>query len=97
MHEFENDETMTGIAFIDINFFCTSLQCVQNFIVAGDFAKSIWFCAFQEEPPKIIMLGKDYYHLHTTACEFLIDDNLLCMFAADNERNAHLFSYAPYS
>jgi cleavage and polyadenylation specificity factor subunit 1 len=44
---FEDDESLVGVAFIDVQIYVTSMNSIKNFILLGDAQKSIWFLGFQ--------------------------------------------------
>jgi hypothetical protein len=41
------DERLMGLAFLDVSLYVTSIRVFKNFILIGDFAKSIWFVSLQ--------------------------------------------------
>lgn len=47
IYDFEDGESLVGIAFLDTNIFITSISCVKSFVIVGDIQKSILFLAFQ--------------------------------------------------
>ncbi|KAI8813010.1 CPSF A subunit region-domain-containing protein, partial [Cladochytrium replicatum] len=96
IHSYDG-ESLVGVAFIDVNIYVHSITSVKNVIMIGDIYKSVWLLAFQDEPPKLVILGKDYYPLQVISCEFLIDESNLGLLVTDVEMNAHIFSYAPYN
>ncbi|KAK9727894.1 mRNA cleavage and polyadenylation factor subunit [Basidiobolus ranarum] len=97
IRSFEDNESLVGVAFIDVQIYVTSASSVKNLILIGDVYKSIWFLAFQEEPAKLVLLGKDYHPLDIQCTNFLIDDKTLNFVVSDNDKNVHLFSYSPYN
>ena len=47
MYAMEDDETINGIAFLDVNIYVTSLSSVKNIILVGDVLKSVLCIGFQ--------------------------------------------------
>lgn len=47
VRSFEDNETLTGIAFIDVQIYVTSVKVVKNTIMLADAYKSVWFVGFQ--------------------------------------------------
>ncbi|KAJ8329492.1 mRNA cleavage and polyadenylation factor subunit [Batrachochytrium dendrobatidis] len=94
MYQLEDGE-ITGVAFLDVNVFVTSLSSVKNLIQICDIQKSVWFVAFQEEPAKLAVLGRDVHPLQGYAANMLIDDNQLALLVADGDKNLHTMIYAP--
>ncbi|KAJ3110285.1 Cleavage and polyadenylation specificity factor subunit 1 [Phlyctochytrium bullatum] len=97
LHSFEDGESLSGVAFIDANIFVNTVTSVKNMILLGDVMKSVMFVGFQEDPPQMRLLGKDYYPLHTGDAEFLIDGNQTSFVVADTDGNVILMNYAPYN
>ncbi|KAI9205850.1 CPSF A subunit region-domain-containing protein [Polychytrium aggregatum] len=97
IHSFEDAESLVGVAFLDVNIYVTTVSVVKNLILVGDISKSVWFLGFQEEPPKLALLGKDFNKLSVYSSAFLVNDNLLSLLVADGDKNLHMFSYAPYN
>lgn len=89
--------TLNGVAFLDVNIFVVSLSSVKNFILIADIHKSVWFVAFQEDPAKLVMLGKDLYPVSVVGSEFIIGDKSLAMLVSDVNHNLHLMSYDPHA
>jgi cleavage and polyadenylation specificity factor subunit 1 len=96
MYEREDTE-LNGVAFLDVNIFVVSMSSVKNFILISDIYRSVWFAVFQEDPPKIILLGKDLYPVHVIGSEFIIGDSDLGLLVSDDKSNLHVMSYEPYS
>ncbi|KAG9080614.1 mRNA cleavage and polyadenylation factor subunit, partial [Ceratobasidium sp. 370] len=44
---FDLDEKLTGVAFMDVGVYVTSLRPLKNLLLIGDVVKSVWFVAFQ--------------------------------------------------
>ncbi|KAI9146233.1 CPSF A subunit region-domain-containing protein [Paraphysoderma sedebokerense] len=97
MYDFEDNERLQGIAFQDMNLMVNSIATARNFILAGDLYKSASFLAFQEDPPKLQLLGKDYYPLHVTSVDYIIDGPNVSFVLGDEDGNIHLLAYAPYN
>ncbi|KAJ3053431.1 Cleavage and polyadenylation specificity factor subunit 1 [Rhizophlyctis rosea] len=97
IHSFEDDDSLTGVAFLDVNMYVHSICAIKNLILVSDIMKSVWFLGFQEEPPKLVLLGKDYHAMRVYASEFLIDDQMLAFLVGDEEMNLHVLTYAPYN
>ena len=96
VHSFENNDTLNGIAFIDANTWIKQVAVVKNFFVIADIRLSISFACFQEDPPKIVILGKDHApSLHATHCDFLLTASELMILMGDEKDGIHSFSYDP--
>eukprot|EP00842_Homolaphlyctis_polyrhiza_P002399 jgi/Hompol1/315/HPOL_002464-RA len=96
MYELEDGE-LNAVAFMDVNIYVTSLSAVKNLILMCDIHKSVWFIAFQDEPAKLQMIGKDVQPLMGFYAEMMIDDNQLALLVADGEKNLHVMAYSPYN
>ncbi|QRW23646.1 cleavage and polyadenylation specificity factor protein [Rhizoctonia solani] len=78
---FDLDEKLTGIAFMDVGVCVTSLRPLKNLLLVGDMVKSVWFVAFQEEPFKLVPLGKDRQQLSVTHADFFFGSQAQLSFA----------------
>ncbi|KAF9194083.1 Cleavage and polyadenylation specificity factor subunit 1 [Haplosporangium sp. Z 11] len=96
VRSFEDNETLTGIAFIDVQIYVTSVKVVKNTIMLADAYKSVWFVGFQDEPTKLVMLGKDYNPMEAMNVSYLIENQTLHIVVADSEKNIRLLQYAPF-
>ncbi|KAF9924351.1 Cleavage and polyadenylation specificity factor subunit 1 [Linnemannia zychae] len=96
VRSFEDNETLTGIAFIDVQIYVTSVKVVKNTIMLADAYKSVWFVGFQDEPTKLVMLGKDYNPMEAMNVSYLIENQTMNIVVADSEKNIRLLQYAPY-
>ncbi|KAJ3160953.1 Cleavage and polyadenylation specificity factor subunit 1 [Geranomyces michiganensis] len=96
IHTFEDNESLTGVAFIDINMYVNTVCAIKNLILVGDIMKSVCFLGFQEDPPKLALLGKDYHALNVYGLEFMVDDPALSFVVGDGDCNLHVMSYDPY-
>ncbi|KAG0368622.1 CPSF A subunit region-domain-containing protein [Gamsiella multidivaricata] len=97
VRSFEDNETLTGIAFIDVQIFVTSVKVVKNTIMLADAYKSVWFIGFQDEPTKLVLLGKDYHPMESMNVSYLIENQTLNIVVADAEKNIRLLQYTPYN
>ncbi|GAB5591624.1 mRNA cleavage and polyadenylation factor subunit [Umbelopsis nana] len=97
IYSFEDNESLVGVAFIDVQTYVTSMVAIKNFILLGDAQKSIWFLGYQVEPAKLIMLGKDYHDLGVNCVGFLAEEKSLQLLVGDTEENIAVYQYAPYN
>ena len=80
---------LNGIAFIDINTHVRQVAVAKNFFVIADIRLSISFACFQEDPPKIVILGKDHApSLRTAHVDFLLTGSELMIVTGD-EKDAY--------
>ena len=47
IHEFDDSQDLTGIAFLDVNVYVTSVCVVKNLVFVGDMVKSVCLLGFQ--------------------------------------------------
>ncbi|KAG0002046.1 Cleavage and polyadenylation specificity factor subunit 1 [Entomortierella chlamydospora] len=97
VRSFEDNETLTGIAFIDVQIYVTSVKVVKSTIMLADAYKSVWFVGFQDEPTKLVLLGKDYNPMEAMNVSYVIENQTLHIVVADSEKNVRLLQYAPYN
>ncbi len=86
---------LNGVAFLDVNIFVVSLSAIKNVISVSDLYKSVWFVAFQEDPAKLVLLGKDLYPIELFGSEFLVGDDELAIVISDSLKNIHVLTYEP--
>ncbi|CAO3589394.1 unnamed protein product [Absidia cylindrospora] len=94
---FEDNESLVGVAFIDVQIYVTCMSSIKNFILLGDAQKSIWFLGFQIEPAKLILLGKDYQSFEVGSVNYIIDDKSLYLMVGDTDDNLNIYQYAPFN
>ncbi|PCH34488.1 hypothetical protein WOLCODRAFT_148532 [Wolfiporia cocos MD-104 SS10] len=82
---FDLDERLVGIAFLDIGVYIMKLWAVKNLLVIGDAVKSVWFVGFQEDPYKLVILGKDPYHICVTSADLFFVDSQVSLLVGDEE------------
>ncbi|KAI0634706.1 CPSF A subunit region-domain-containing protein [Trametes polyzona] len=93
---FDLDERLVGVAFLDVGVYVTSLRAVKNLLVIGDAVKSVWFIAFQEDPYKLVILGKDPQHCCITRADLFFADGHLSIVTCDEEGIVRLYAYDPH-
>ncbi|KAI8903088.1 CPSF A subunit region-domain-containing protein [Gorgonomyces haynaldii] len=95
MYQVEEGE-LNGIAFLDVNLYVVSVSAVKNLILVSDVFKSCWFVVFQEEPPSLQALGKDFYRVQVFGSDFVVDDQSIGFVVTDAHKNLRVLSYSPY-
>lgn len=73
IHAFERNESLTGVAFIDACVYGTTLSSLRSFFALGDVSKSVALFAYQERPPKVVSLARDYASRPVLACDWLVE------------------------
>ncbi|KAJ1511504.1 Cleavage and polyadenylation specificity factor subunit 1 [Coelomomyces lativittatus] len=96
LYDFEDMERLIGVAFHDTHLFVNHVVTFKAFILAGDMYKSIMLFAWQEDPPKLILVSKDHHPLSTTALSLLIQGDLAGFLVGDDEGGLNLLLYSPY-
>ncbi|ORX60565.1 hypothetical protein DM01DRAFT_1300393 [Hesseltinella vesiculosa] len=96
VYSFEDNESLVGVAFIDVQIYVTCMQSIKNYILLGDVQRSVWFLGFQLEPTKLVLLGKDYQNFEVAAVNFVINDKALYLMVCDAYDNMDIYQYAPY-
>ncbi|KAI0777316.1 CPSF A subunit region-domain-containing protein [Trametes elegans] len=92
---FDLDERLVGVAFLDVGVYVTSLRAVKNLLVIGDAVKSVWFVAFQEDPYKLVILGKDPRLCCITRADLFFADGHLSIVTCDEEGIVRIYAYDP--
>ncbi|KAF9527699.1 CPSF A subunit region-domain-containing protein [Crepidotus variabilis] len=92
---FDSDERLVGVAFMDVGVYVTSLRSLKNLLLVGDAVKSVMFVAFQEDPYKLVLLGKDIKRITVTSADFLFTDGELSIITGDEEGIIRVYEYSP--
>jgi len=93
---FDLDERLVGVAFLDVGVYVTTLRAVKNLLVIGDAVKSIWFVAFQEDPYKLVVLGKDPNPVCVTSADLFFADGRVSLVTGDEEGIVRIYEYDPH-
>lgn len=91
----EDNDALVAIAFMDSGLYTSCISSLKNYCIIGDVYKSAMFCVWQEEPPKLILLGQDGHSITTSCVEFMVHNKQLYLVVADVLGNVHTFAYAP--
>ncbi|QRV81748.1 cleavage and polyadenylation specificity factor protein [Ceratobasidium sp. AG-Ba] len=93
---FDLDEKLTGVAFMDVGVYVTSLRPLKNLLLIGDMVKSVWFAAFQEEPFKLVPVSKDRQLISVTHANFFFAPNGQLSFAVSDDMGIlRIYEYNP--
>ncbi|KAH9930484.1 CPSF A subunit region-domain-containing protein [Epithele typhae] len=92
---FDLDERLVGVAFLDVGVYVTSLRAVKNLLVIGDAVKSVWFVAFQEDPYKLVILGKDPQRGCVARADPFFADGHMSIVTCDEEGIVRIYAYDP--
>lgn len=97
IHAFERNESLTGVAFIDAGVYGTTLSSLRSFFALGDVSKSVALFAYQERPPKVVSLARDYASRPVLACEWLVEGagGEAALVTGDAMGVIRLYSYDP--
>jgi cleavage and polyadenylation specificity factor subunit 1 len=91
-------DKLEGCAFIDTQLYVSSLRSLRDYLVVGDFAKSVALCVYEPELKQIYMLGKDSTGSRggasVHAVEFLADRDELSVVSSDQGKNLLVFNYS---
>jgi cleavage and polyadenylation specificity factor subunit 1 len=91
----KEDQSLLPVAFMDMNCYVTVAKNLGGLVLFGDFAKSVWFTGFSEEPYKMTLFGKDTQELQVVAADFLPDGRQLLFVVADANGDVHVLQYDP--
>ncbi|KIO33745.1 hypothetical protein M407DRAFT_229600 [Tulasnella calospora MUT 4182] len=93
---FELDERLIGLAFLDVGLSVTSLATVKNLLLISDAIKSVWFVCFQEDPFKLVILGKDPATIYATNANFFFGEGGDLSFVTSDDRGViRIYQYNP--
>ncbi|KIJ15109.1 hypothetical protein PAXINDRAFT_99642 [Paxillus involutus ATCC 200175] len=66
-----------------------------NPLLVGDAVKSVWLVAFQEDPYKFMILGKDIRPAYATSVDFVLANGELSIALGDDDGVLRLLTYDP--
>ncbi|KAJ7291148.1 CPSF A subunit region-domain-containing protein [Mycena rebaudengoi] len=90
-----DDDRLVGVAFLDVGVYVTSLRTLKNLLLIGDAVKSIMFVAFQEDPYKLVILGKDITRVCVTTTDFFFAEGEMSIITGDEEGVIRMYEYNP--
>ncbi|CAK5269347.1 unnamed protein product [Mycena citricolor] len=90
-----DDDRLVGVAFLDVGVYVTSLRTLKNFLLIGDAVKSITFVAFQEDPYKLVILGKDLARVCVTTGDFFFAEYEMSLLTSDEDGIIRIYEYSP--
>ena len=95
VRSWEWSEWLVTVAFLDLGMYATSVQRVKNFLLVTDVQQGAYFCAFQEDPARLVLLGREYAPACLLQGAMLIDHKRLAMVTCDVAGCIRLLDYAP--
>ena len=95
VYKFDGNK-LNAIAFYDLHHMVSCVAAIKNYVLATDVYRSATFLAFQEDPYRFFLLGRDYMNLEIEQCNFLIDGNSLGLVELDKYGNLYISSFSPF-
>ncbi|GAA5906861.1 cleavage/polyadenylation factor CFT1 [Sporobolomyces salmoneus] len=92
---FEQDEVLIAVGFLDLGVHVTSLTSLKNFLLIGDAMQSVALVAFQEDPYKLVFLGRDYRPSRISSANFLVNEGKVAFVTGDDKGVLRMFEYDP--
>ncbi|GAA5885680.1 hypothetical protein JCM16303_003111 [Sporobolomyces ruberrimus] len=92
---FEQDEVLIAVGFLDLGVHVTSLTALKNFLLIGDAMQSVALVAFQEDPYKLVFLGRDYRPSRISNANFLVNEGRVSFVTGDDKGVLRMFEYDP--
>ncbi|GAA5993443.1 hypothetical protein JCM5350_000095 [Sporobolomyces pararoseus] len=92
---FEQDEVLIAVGFLDLGVHVTSLTALKNFLLIGDAMQSVALVAFQEDPYKLVFLGRDYRPSRIASANFLVNEGRVAFVTGDDKGVLRMFEYDP--
>ncbi|CAN3372456.1 hypothetical protein DIURU_005048 [Diutina rugosa] len=89
------DSGVVSVAFIDLPTYVSEAKSFGNLIAFGDSLKSVWLVAFDAEPFRMVMLGKDLRPLDVTCADFVCHEDDVHIVVADNNNVLSVLQYDP--
>ncbi|CAF0866518.1 unnamed protein product [Adineta steineri] len=92
--QYQNN-SLKGIAFVDIQIYCHRMVTIKNYILIGDVHKSIALLRYQEDMRVLSYVSRDSRQLDVFATDFFIDQSHIQFVATDSDRNMYIYAHAP--
>ncbi|CAF4274067.1 unnamed protein product, partial [Rotaria magnacalcarata] len=92
--QYQNN-SLKGIAFVDIQIYCHRMVTMKNYILIGDVHKSIALLRYQENMRVLSYVSRDSRQLDIFATDFFIDQSHVQFVATDSDRNMYIYAHAP--
>lgn len=83
-----------GLAFLDINYYVSSIRVFKNFMLISDLVKSMWFVSLQEDPYKFTTISRDLQHSVVTG-DFLVHESQVTFVQTDPRGTLRLLDFDP--
>eukprot|EP00923_Selenidium_pygospionis_P050253 GHVN01086785.1.p1 GENE.GHVN01086785.1~~GHVN01086785.1.p1 ORF type:complete len:1146 (+),score=128.11 GHVN01086785.1:2-3439(+) len=90
------EEGLTPTGFSDTAVCGASMAGIKNYFVYGDEVRGLFWFAFQEDPPRVKMLGKTEGCFKAATTGFVVQEDSLVL-VSFGERQARTYLYAPES
>lgn len=107
----EQDERLIAVGFLDVGPYTTVIRSLKSLILVGDAIKGLAFIAFQvstrrtnlqksdcitqEEPYRLIPLGREVRPNATATTDILVSENKGVLVATDVDGIIRMFDYDP--
>jgi hypothetical protein len=95
LYSFETGDSLIGVAFLDTNFYVTQMRSINGMLAIGDYQKSLWLVGYQEDPSRMVVLGRDHDPFMAEASGFILDESILGLAVGNNQGDMRLLTYEP--
>ena len=92
---FEQDERLLSVGFLDVGTYTSCIRSLKNLVLLGDAAQGLNFIAFQEEPYKLVSLGREVRGNPVVTADFLVSENKSAFVSTDRHGVVRLYEYDP--
>ncbi|ORX39210.1 cleavage and polyadenylation specific protein [Kockovaella imperatae] len=89
------DRQLMGLAFLDVNFYVTSIRVFKNFILISDLVKSVWLVSLNEDPYRFTHISKDLSDVSLVSSEFLVHERRMAFVTVDRQGNMRMLEFDP--
>ncbi|ODQ63227.1 hypothetical protein NADFUDRAFT_84410 [Nadsonia fulvescens var. elongata DSM 6958] len=91
----QEDNSVSPVAFLDMSMYVIEAKSMKNMLMLGDAMNSISFVGFESDPYRMVLFGRDFSPVQTTAAEFIVNDKKLYFAMADVQQKLHVLQYDP--
>lgn len=89
------DTGVVSVAFIDTLVYVSEAKAFGNLVLLGDTLKLVWLVAFDAEPFRMVLLGKDLQYTDVNCADFICNGNQIYIAIANNNNVLLVLEYDP--
>ncbi|GAA97624.1 uncharacterized protein L969DRAFT_94765 [Mixia osmundae IAM 14324] len=92
---FDSDQRLITVGFLDVGLDVSAMRSIKNLLIIGDSLTGTYFVAFQEDPFKLVLLGKEARKTDVYCVDFLVQENRLGLLSVSRKGLLRQLEYNP--